>query len=122
MPDKTLTDSEITIKALKELLAVTLSEGDLQKTSTISHAINLINRQQNELDILSQKRFNIFERVEYIGKIKAEIKTEAYKECIEKVKEKYQIFENQTYAINPYALHKFLDNLLKEKVGENNVY
>ena len=45
MSDKKLTDNEI-IKALKELLEVMLSEGDLQRTSTISHTIDLINRLQ----------------------------------------------------------------------------
>ncbi len=48
MPDKKLTDSEITIKDLKELLEVMLSEGDLQRTSTVSHTIDLINRLQAE--------------------------------------------------------------------------
>ncbi len=47
MPDK-LTDNEITIKALKEILELMLCEGDLQKTSTISHTIDLINRLQAE--------------------------------------------------------------------------
>ena len=45
MTDNKLTDNEI-IKALKELLEVMLSEGDLQRTSTISHTIDLINRLQ----------------------------------------------------------------------------
>lgn len=50
MPDKKLTDSEITIKALKEILDVMLCEGDLQRTSTINHAIDLINRLQAKLE------------------------------------------------------------------------
>ena len=60
-----------------------------------------------------------YEREVFLGEHE-EIKTEAYKDCIEKVKKKYQIFENQAYAINPYALHGFLNNLLKELVGEDN--
>ena len=43
MPNN-LTDNEITIKALKELLEVMLSEGDLQRTSTVSHTIDLIDK------------------------------------------------------------------------------
>ena len=37
---------------------------------------------KEELKILSQKRFNIFERVEYVGKIKSETKAEAYKDIL----------------------------------------
>ena len=46
MPDK-LTDNEI-IKALKELLEIMLCEGDLQRSATISKALDLINRLQAE--------------------------------------------------------------------------
>ena len=45
-----LTDTEITIKALKELLEVMLCEGDLQSSATISHAIDLINRLQARVE------------------------------------------------------------------------
>lgn len=48
-----------------------------------------------------------------------EIKAEAYTEFAERLKEKYPIFENQAYAINPYGFHGFLDNLLKEKIGND---
>ena len=36
------------------------------------------------------------------------------KEFAERLKEKYRITENSAFAINPYALHTFIDNLLKE--------
>lgn len=53
MPDKNLTDNDI-VKALKELLEVMLCEGDLQKSSTISKAIDLINRQKAEIERLEK--------------------------------------------------------------------
>ena len=81
MPDKKLTDSEITIKALKELLEVMLCEGNLQRTSTISHTINLINhlqaeneRFQKSVDILKKEigkrepRYDPSEEIEEILK------------------------------------------------------
>lgn len=49
--DKKLTDNEITIKALKEIIELMLCEGDLQRTSTISHAIDLINRLEARIGI-----------------------------------------------------------------------
>lgn len=44
-----MTDTEI-IKALEQLLEVMLCEGDLQRSSTISRALNLIKRQQAEFE------------------------------------------------------------------------
>ena len=112
--DKKLTDSEITINALKKLLEVMLSEGDLQRTSTISHTIDLINRLQAEndnyshnnrtmtKDILDLQKENEELRVTIkaftdFGKLYSEIKSEAYKEFanntverVEKAKLKYQ--------------------------------
>ena len=49
-----MTDNEI-IKALKELLDVMLCEGDLQRVSTISHTIELINRQKAEIERLTEE-------------------------------------------------------------------
>lgn len=88
--DKKLTDSEI-VKALKEILELMLCEGDLQRTSTISHAIDLINRLQAANEGLQQK-INGFE----------------------KIRRAYQRFihENMPYIQNS------LDNLLKELIGE----
>ena len=41
-------DIKITVKALKKILKSMLCDGDLQRTSTISHTINLINHLQAE--------------------------------------------------------------------------
>jgi hypothetical protein len=55
MPNK-LTDAEITIKALKEILELMLCDGDLQRTSTISHTIDLINRLQAEVEKFKKRQ------------------------------------------------------------------
>ena len=47
MPDKKLTDNEIK-KALKEVLKLMLCDGDLQRSSTISNALDYINRLEAE--------------------------------------------------------------------------
>ena len=76
--------------------------------------VDLINRLQAENKdlktenlILSQKRFNIFERVEFTGKLKKQAKSEANKEFADRLKK-------ETYILN----HSGIDNLLKELVGE----
>ena len=40
-----------TIKALEELLEVMLYEGDLQRSATISKALDLVNRQEAEVEV-----------------------------------------------------------------------
>ena len=59
-----------------------------------------------------------------IGKLYSEIKAEAYKECIEKVKEeinhkleKEWFFTAESRAVL-YSIRNFLDNLLNELVGD----
>ena len=59
MTDKKLTDYVITVKALKEVLELMLCEGDLQRVSTISHAIDLINRQKAEIKRLRATLFEV---------------------------------------------------------------
>ena len=113
-----LPDSEI-VKALEEY-AAKYNLTYIGKQAKI--ILDLINRLQAENERLQRR--NHFLEIEYKNQgdlFWARVETakaEAYKDCIEKVKKKYQIFENQAYAINPYALHGFLDNLLKELVGE----
>ena len=86
----------------------------------IKLTLDLINRLQAKVYRLESKNSELEYDLSLLRQEREGIvKAEAYKECIEKVKEKYQIFENQAYAINPYALHNFLDNLLKELVGED---
>lgn len=163
--DKKLTDSEITIKALKEVLEVMLSEGDLQRISTISHTIDLINRLQAENKNLQERnvilrglvdtqkaeneRFGKIKKMldmfwetllkigmakrkekptleefaEALQEIQASAKAEAYKECIEKVKEKsckLNMCHNDVVVKTDYQISdENLDNLLKELVGDS---
>lgn len=116
MDGKKLTDSEITIKALKELLEVMLCEGDLQRVSTISHTIEYINRLQAE-----NERFKNSWEADVVSAIISGAKAEAYKEFAERLKKNitdmYNYYEEQEY---PRARITDIDNLLKELVGEGN--
>ncbi len=116
-----MTDSEITIKALKEILELMLCEGDLQRTSTISHAIDLIDRLQAENERLKGHQkdgfFNLLGNCLVFSKtlkdyndMRKGLKAEAYKECIEKVKE--------LFPKEDWFTREALDSLLKELVGD----
>lgn len=67
---------------------------------------------KTENQILSQKRFNIFERIEYSDKLKIK----AYKECIEKVK-----MELAPSVVNVPDMYEILDNLLEELERKNKI-
>ena len=83
--------------------------------------LDIINRLQAEIErlkienrILSQKRVNLFERLEIIDKAK----TEAYKEFAERLKEKYK--DHYRYdEFRVRCLNIQTDNILKEMVGED---
>ena len=131
--DKNLTDNEITIKALKELLEVMLSEGDLQRTSTVSHTIDLINRLQTENESLKNAyKQCAWERDTFQEELKTasaenerlsritrtmvgEIKAEAYTKFAERLKEK---FKEYWYDYDIRVFCDEVDNLLKEMIGE----
>jgi ubiquinone biosynthesis protein COQ9 len=161
MPDKKLTDNEI-IKALKDLLEVMLCEGDLQRVSTVSHAIEHINRLQEknsnltsdltslQNDLISakaeierlhsillsftdevhtwsnKKGYDTTELslISILGEsknIKANIKAEAYKECIDKIKNELRNIAKIEWQDNYFYLvgTAFFDNILKELVGDS---
>ena len=118
-----LTDNDI-IKALKEILELMLCEGDLQRSATISKALDLINRLQAENERLKKGwKADI--------QLTAEVKAEAYKEFAERLHK-----EAEEVGIDPegdfiYSNDKIYDtvadwckdasdNLLKELVGEDN--
>ena len=148
MPNK-LTDSEITIKALKETLELVLCEGDLQRASTISHTINLINRQKEENEKWQQVAFKHEETLQIIATEKQYYfdKLQSAKADIEKLKDKYSaiyqpignaIAEAKAEAYKEFAErlkkhsyfdHKdqrkvvaevIIDHYLKKLVGEDN--
>jgi FtsZ-binding cell division protein ZapB len=86
-------------------------------------ALDLINRQQAENKelktenlILSQKRFNIFERIEFTDKLKKQAKSEAIKEFADKMKGVIPEIDD-TYIER--IVEDYIDNLVKEMVGED---
>ena len=160
MTDKKLTDSEI-IKALEEWIKN--YDGSYVNFKKLGNALDLINRLQAENsnltsdltslqnDLTSAKAENerLRENNKAIMQTIADVHTEAYKECIEKVKEEIKqalksnykaiqgriaYYENQgdMFVGDEFVdycngkvdclrgLDDFLDNLLKELVGEDN--
>jgi hypothetical protein len=145
--DKKLTDSEITIKALKELLEVMLSEGDLQRTSTISHTIDLITRLQEENKNLQERNVILSGLVDTqkaendklfadnqkylsvmlwgnkknVKNLLNQIKAEAYKEFWNELKKHSRKMQSSDFSgefWDKAILVEDGDNLLKELVGE----
>lgn len=89
---------------------------------TLGDVAAIINRQQAENKelktenlMLSQKRFNIFERIEFTDKLKKQTKAEAIKECLEKIEQR-DVSESDFYIMVKKAE---FDNLLKELAGED---
>ena len=126
MPDKKLTDNEI-IKALECCGAfddgcTECPYNEIFAVNCINYlckdALDLINRLQEDSSGLKKVQMQLDD----LCKMHNIIKSEAYKECIEKVKEKSKKTEvvcsgalvTMSYAIS----NKNLDNLLKELVGE----
>lgn len=90
-------------------------------TELIYKSLDLINRQQAENKelktenlILSQKRFNIFERIEFTDKFKKQAKSEAIKEFWEKL---WELDPEIISKVVSFDLDE-LNNLKKEMVGE----
>lgn len=119
MPNK-MTDNKI-IKALKEILEIMCAMGDLQKTSTISNAIDLINRQKDKIEFLEEKLDNLEYEFDLMREEKQAVESRAVKECIEKVKEYIDTYEHlacEECECVPIS-KDVLDNLLKEMGVEN---
>ena len=139
-----MTDNKI-IKALKEILEIMCVMGDLQKSSTISNALDLINRKDEELNHLQveNKRlqneigqcdhfpfcnYNGCEAVSNVcwqncpNSVYNTTKAEAYKEFAERVKKKIffvNIHNCEKAEIKCIDLKpEHIDNILKELVGE----
>lgn len=103
MTDKKLTDKEI-IKALEEILELVLCEGDLQRASTISHTVDLINRLQTKNDRLEHQ-------LETLCFTLKTAKAEAYKEFAEMLIDKAKNGVIQICDLPDYVI---------EMVGEDN--
>ena len=126
MPDKKLTDNEIK-KALEccskdEINGLNIfTYGDVPMRSLLRYALDLINRLQEENERLDKEVDRLSQVVLYndgVTEMKVEeAKAEAYKECIEKVKDIDQCAFDGWIEFPEDKL----DNLLKELEGEDNV-
>ena len=82
--------------------------------------LDLINRLQAENERLKEEvKEHIKKSVAKRKYDKTLIKAEAYKECIEKVKEELCDWVGADKSINYSRIEKVCDNLLKEMVGED---
>ena len=127
MTDKKFTDEEI-IRNLTEFLigamdgySAYLENGGIidknqeQYIEMLANGINLINRQKSEIEWL--RGCTIINNIMNSQRIKREAKAEAYKEFAERLNEGAQIadcFDSYNMVVGTY----FIDNLLKEMVGE----
>ena len=87
----------------------------------VQDLFNLFNRQDAEIESLKAEVERLNTYLDVIGYSTDKIKAEAYKECIENIKEEYADLMKFGYAdISVDGLFKKLDNLLNELVGEHN--
>ena len=103
-----MTDNEI-IKALEEIIELMLCEGSLQRSATISNAIDLINRQKAEIKRLKNEKDNLIRTY-------AECQAEAVKEFAERLKDMSEHFWEEK---ENFVSEETIDNLVKEMVGED---
>ena len=100
-----MTDNDI-IKDLEELLKLMLHEGDLQRSSTISNALDLINRQSERIGDLKDIS-------EHLNVFVLETREQAIKEFAKRLKEKAK--KNEW---NGTICGLDIDEFVKEMVGE----
>ena len=103
-------DNEI-IKALKKILELMLLEGDLQRASTVSHAIDFINRQKAEIERLQKEVDRLSQIVlHHPGQV-----DDAIKEFAEKAKD---VILGDYWGDDCWWFEKALEDLVKEMVGD----
>ena len=124
MTDKKITEEEI--KSSLEVIATTRNCNECKIRNckwgtcncsqiTANAALDLINRQKAEIEKL--KGSTIVSNIMESQRIKREAKAEAYKEFAERLNEEAQIsdcFDSYNMVVGT----RFIDNLLKEMVGE----
>lgn len=124
MTNKKITDEEI--KSSLEVIATTRNCNECKIRNckwgtcncsqiTANAALDLINRQKAEIEKL--KGSTIVSNIMESQRIKREAKAEAYKEFAERLNEEAQIadcFDSYNMVVGTH----FIDNLLKEMVGE----
>lgn len=93
-----MTDEQ-TIKNLKELLEVMLNDGDLQGASTISHAIDLIDRLTYKADSLEWELARMSGGLDYL-------ETKAYKKFAELLLERKYESSDWSHGEHPYVVEE----------------
>ena len=125
MTDKKFTDEEI-IKVLENYIKENEFEyfhSDMMgEYPLIRKSLDLINRQKSEIERL-QKEVNIVSiQFQDLQERTNEVKAEAYKEFAEKLKEKigdcHIVSDGEYCGFDCGDIHRCIDNLLKEMVGE----
>ena len=116
-----MTDNEI-IKALEDCSTYAYyycSECGFKDGDLLKAALDLINRQQAEIERLEKIRKADNNLITSLNKCYETAKAEAYKEFAEKLKEKcYEDFQETYEMLSPYVTDDDIDNLLKEMEGE----
>ena len=83
------------------------------------NALDLIDRQQAEIERLEKIRKADNNLITSLNKCYETAKAEAIKEFAEKLKEKcYEDFQETDEMLSPYVTDDDIDNLLKEMLGE----
>lgn len=108
-----MTDEQ-TIKILKELLEVMLNDGDLQSASTVSHAIDLIERLAYKVDSLEWELDIMSGGLKYL-------ETKAYEKFAERLLESKYESSDWSHGEHPYVVEESdIENLLYEPTEESN--
>ena len=130
IPDKKPTDNEIkkalecciTYKQLCPMICPMHNDSHcLPKLK--EYALDLINRKDAEIESLQAENERLNEKVDFVGDLKnirKQIKAEAYKECIEKVKEKAYTYSDITGYRSTVVDVCEIDGVYEELVGDNN--
>ena len=128
MTDKKFTDEEI--KSSLEVIATTRNCNECKIRNckwgtcncsqiTANVALDLINRQQAEIERLEKIRKADNNLITSLNKCYETAKAEAIKKFVEKLKEKcYEDFQEIYEMLSPYVTDDDIDNLLKEMEGE----
>lgn len=113
------------IKALENRFAETFDTGWTKiHHNELSNLINLINRQQAEIERLKEEVEKLKDKYEVvyqpIAMVKAEAKVEAYKEFADRfITTVHERASEGKKNQNPYILQSIMKDLVKEMVGDD---
>ena len=118
-----MTDNEIK-KALENLFKLMLHEGDLQRASIVSKALDLINRKDAEIERLKNQKClyafdgefqDCIQTSCFYRKKEDEVKSETIEEFVEKFKRKATVVHKTHSGKHWYEINDDeIDNLVKE--------